>query len=160
MTSTKLQSIVCAGLICLATGSARGQDAGPEPYTPKIIPACKVATLATGVEMCGYTSIDDVRAVYRADNELVKRRIEVELLTDKTLLLSTMIKSYQTVVEQNKIAITALKERNKDLLAEALKKNELYEKERVKPRWGNPIAWTTAVVLGAALLGYIAADQL
>jgi len=111
--------------------------------------------LASGIEACGYTSLDDVQALYRADAELVRCRATEALHTEQIALLDDQIEAYRAVVTQRAVAVTALKERNAELFSELMARDKLYQTERVKPRWGGTVAWTTAAALAAELLGWL-----
>ena len=150
------------GLICVALllgSSARAQDAGPEPYRPQILPECAVYDTQAG-PVCGYDDIDDVRDLYRFDAELVLRRQETQLMSARGALLSLQVRSLESAVSALQTANVALGARVDVLVNEAVSQNEKYENERAKPRFGSALAWTTAGVAVALLVGYVAADLL
>ena len=53
-----------------------------------------------------------------------------------------------------------LVERNNKLTKDLIETDRKYQLERVKPRWGNPVAWSVAAVAAALLVGYVANDKL
>lgn len=153
MRRTSTLSIALAGAICLTVISARA-----EPYEPQIVPPCKRYALADGREVCGYLTIEEVREVYRADAELVQCREASSAQLDQVRALRGEVEAVRAalaVEEESRQAAEAMAvQLSKDLVEE----NRKLENERAKPRWGSPVAWTTAAVLGAALLGFVGAD--
>jgi hypothetical protein len=146
-------SIALAGAICLAATSVRA-----DPVEPQVIPACKVYKLADGREVCGWLKIEDVRAAYKADAELVKCREVTAAQVVKIDALEKEVFNVRAALALEEGSRTLVVDRNKELTTDLIEMNRKYENERAKPRWGNPIAWTTAAVLGAALVGFVGAD--
>ncbi len=157
MNTTKKASIALLGLIFLAASSAH---ADPPVYRPAVIPECKVYTLKDGREVCGWLTEDEVKTAYRADAELVQCREQLDTHSERIESLNLQLGATTTALIAERRSTEVLKERNTELTADLIEMNRKYENERVKPRWGSPIAWTTAAILGAGLLGFIGNDLL
>ena len=161
MRSTGIVSTALAGAIFLAGIDARAEPPTQEPpLRTTIIPQCKVYTLDDGREVCGWMTIDEIRAAYHADNELVLCRDKTAAQAGKLHALEVEAFSLRKAVQIEEEAKALVLKRNKELTDDLIEMNRKYEDERAKPRWGSPVAWATAAVLGAALLGYAGADLL
>ena len=148
-----LLSIVLTG----ATSSARADDPVPDP---EIIPACIVYQVPGIGQVCGYADIADVRAVYTADADLVASRALLTLERRKTEAMERAAGLHGEQLAACDRLSGALSVREKELTAALIDENRKLERERAKPRFGNPIAWTVAAASVAVLLGYVAADRL
>lgn len=136
--------------LCLTT-FAKAEPA----YLPRIVPICHIYTLPSGDEVCGYADVDEWKEVLEADAELVAlRAILIEekdrarILSEQKLLLEEKIKLHlhtNDLLSKRKIALTD----------ELIKLDEKYQNERVKPRWGSPLAWGIASVSTAVLAGFL-----
>jgi hypothetical protein len=126
-----------------------------EPYTPQIIPICHVYPLADGREVCGWLTIEEVQAAYDADAELVKLRETSAAQGEQIIAFGVQISAIRAALEAERRSVIVLQASNNRLTDDVVKWNRKYEYERVKPRWGNPIAWTSAAGLAAILLGVV-----
>ena len=94
---------VCAGAICLAaTSSAHAQP--KKSIKPQIVPECKIYTTNLHVDVCGYADLDDVKALYKFDTELVLRRAQVRLIEARVLEVIKQRDSYKTALEATRAA--------------------------------------------------------
>lgn len=143
---TSLLFAVCVGAICLP-----GSDAFAEEYIPKIIPQCLRYETTAGKEVCGYDSIDKVQQAYLADAELVAFRAKAPLIEAKARLLESQVADLRLAVDAQERATNIVKQRNRELTDQLIETDRQYQLERVKPRWGNPLAWTIAAAATAAL---------
>lgn len=147
--------VVSLGLLSLV---ATSHSDPAETYEPQIIPACKVFTLKDGREVCGWLTLEDVKAAYTADADLVKCREDIATKTVEVEVLGVQAASALEALDAEQRTTSALKARNQELTTDLIEMNRKYELERAKPRFGSPIAWTTAAVLGAALVGVMGAN--
>jgi hypothetical protein len=151
--------LIFALSIAFALGVTSTPAFAEDVYTPKVVPSCKVYRTAAG-EVCGFLDIADWKTVLKVDAEVVhlreQLRIEAERTANLTLQL-TELKS-QTTVYANSQSI--LVQRNGDLTKQLLDLDLKYQKERVKPTWGNPLAWTIAGVSTSILAGVLLAGVL
>ena len=164
MNWTKPTSIALLGLIFLAASSGIAQ-ADPDPpaetqYVPKIIPPCKVYALGDGREVCGWLTIEEVTTAYNADAELVKLRETDATKNEQLIAFSIQVASITAALEAEQRSVTVLQAREAKLTDDLIETNRKYENERVKSRWGNPVAWTTAAGLAAILLGIVGKEIL
>lgn len=162
MNWTRPASIALLGLIFLAasSGIAQAQPSAETQYVPKIIPECKVYSLADGREVCGWLTLAEVQAAYDADAELVKLRETSATQGEQIIAFGIQVSAIRAALEAEQRSVTVLKAREVKLTGDLIEMNRKYEYERVKPRWGNPIAWTAAAVFGAALLGIVGYELL
>lgn len=138
-------------MLCLRAASA-------EPlYIPKIIPVCAVFVLPSGDEICGYKDLDDWKKVLEADAELVAIRVELAAEKERSSLLEQREETWRKQVRLHAHSIELLEGRKKALTDELIKLDEKYQNERVKPRWGNPLAWALAAVSTSVLAGVLVA---
>ena len=145
------------GLICLAPTSAHadGLDDVYRGYRPHIVPECKVYEVKPGLEVCGYPTIEEVQALYKADAELFaarQTRINIDL---KIKVQAEQVSDLRIAVSALKDAMVVVDARNATLTKELLETDLKYQKERVKPRWGTPLSWGVAGVAGALLVGFV-----
>lgn len=141
-----------------------------DPVEPAIVPQCRVYAVTGFGQVCGFLvatpdgaeapGMEQWRQVLRADAELVEKREQVRLLTEKSDLLLGQAQDLLAAFDAMKRAVGALENRNAELLRDLIAKDKLYQEERVKPRWGSPFAWTTAAALAAVLVGYVGHDLL
>ena len=148
---------VLLGLICLAGTSeyARADPSTEDVYRPQILPECKVYKLDDEREVCGWLTIEEVTAAYSADAELVACR-EVSAAQDgKIKAIGIQFASAMKALLAEQRSVSTLQKRSKQLTDDLIALNKKYEYERAKPRWGAPIAWGSAGILGAALIGIV-----
>ena len=124
--------------------------------------------LADGRDVCGYVvkqadgteTLDEWREVLRVDAELVVLRETTRLQTEREGELQGQIGDLRAALVASGQGVSALKERNAELTKQLIERDRLYQNERVKPRWGGAIAWGTAAVLAATLVGFVGKDLL
>jgi len=132
----------------------------PALAEPTNIPDCTKYTLPDGRVVCGYVNIEDWKNVLRADAELTAGKDLLRLEREKVVELRSQIDSFRGQVAAYERALSVLKQRNRELTVDLLETDRKYQNERVKPKWGNPLAWATAGLAAAALGGYILSDTL
>ena len=147
-----------AGLAGLA-GIARGDEPDPATYAPQALPPCRSFALA-GEEACAYRTIEEVRALYLADVELVERRATEPLLRRQIAALTEAHRQAAARADAEAVARAALEERRAVLVTSYLDLDRRYQAERVRPRIGGRWGWTVAAALGATLLVVVAHDAL
>lgn len=148
---TSKRLLACLGVICVGLSSLAPAIAEP-------LPECQVYTTAAGVEVCGFASIEDVKAIRLAAAELQYLREQSRLLALKVAELETQTISLRVALDAQRTATEIVRRRNVELTTLAIETDRRLQLERVKPRWGTPLAWGTAAVLGAVLLG-VSADR-
>lgn len=147
--------LICLALILSATSSAHA-DVPPLDTLPQ----CKIYEIKTGGEVCGFDDVEDVRAIARGDAELTHLRAKSSKLEQKSTQLADQVKSLETAVKAQKTATEVIRDRNRELTREVLESDRKHQLCRVKPRWGGTLAWSTAAVLGAVLVGFVAHSAL
>lgn len=130
----------------------------PPAYEPVYIPKCDIYTLRSGAEICGFEATVWFGKVLTVDAQLVHTVEQLKNEKARSAELSLQVEHLQ---EQHRL----MGEINAKLKAYAVKEvearialDEKYQKERVKPRWGNPLAWTAAAVSAAILAGFVIKD--
>jgi hypothetical protein len=119
------------------------------------LPNCTVYKIDIGGQVCGFENIDDWKLVLKADADLTDARaklkneqaVEADLIKQRDLL-NVQLAAY---ADSQSILIARHNKLTDDLIA----LDKKYQEERVKPQWGNPIAWTIAAVSTAVLLGVV-----
>ena len=91
----------------------------------------------------------------QADAELVAKREllakEKERTANLTLQLGSLQGQVEAYAENQKVLVT----RNDKLVIDLIECDRKYQNERVKPRWGSPVAWTIAAVASSVLAGVL-----
>ncbi len=94
------------------------------------------------------------------DAELFSSRKQLKLKDQKIGLLEGQKIDFQKQIEaltaNNKLLITS----NDKLRTDLIETDRKYQNERVKPRWGSPVAWTIAAVSVAVLAGFVTQEAL
>ncbi|MBW2691046.1 MAG: hypothetical protein JRE57_00250 [Deltaproteobacteria bacterium] len=144
--------LICALSIALVLGAT---PAFAEPkYEAKIIPKCTVYKTVGSGEICGYT-LDEWKGVLVVDAEFVvtKSKLKKELARSAILALQVDLVSGQLEVyaSSQKALVAQTDKLTKDLID----LDKKYQDERVKPRWGSPVAWSLAAVSTAVLAGFL-----
>lgn len=132
---------------------------GPEVYQPQVVPACKVHKTPEG-EVCGYLDIEDWKRVLVVDAEVVSARIQLKNELAKLAAMTTQLTELHGQVDIYASSQALLVQRNSALTTQLLALDWKYQQERVKPRWGSPVAWTLAAVTTSILAGVVIADLL
>lgn len=123
-------------------------------YRPLVVPRCHVYTTKKAKEVCGYATIEDVRALYLADAELADFRKRKPLIDLQLKLKDSQVTDLTTAVEAASAAGAVWEARSKELSKQLITLDLKYQKERVKPRWGAWLTWGGAGIVGGALLGF------
>ena len=149
--------LICALLTVFALGATPAYADAPPKYEVKIVPKCKLVKDASGVQVCAYT-LKEWQEVSKFDAELVSKR---RLLSYTDLRFDTIVNQKTLLIEQIKACSAnqaLLIKREDKLVADVIAKDRKLQYERVKPRWGNPVAWTIAAVSTVLLVGYVGRD--
>jgi hypothetical protein len=129
-------------------------------YKPRIVPSCKVYVVPGVGEVCGFVKLEDWKIVLDADSELFAKREELRLERLRTTDLTIQVEALDGQVKVYAGVQKFVVERNDKLFADLLSLDEKYQNERVKPRWGSPLAWGTAAVSLAVLGGFLLASAI
>jgi hypothetical protein len=123
-------------------------------YTPKAIPNCKVVETKHDGTLCGYT-LEQVKAIYKADNELVELRATKPLLESKILQLEAI--NLQHVAKEKALdeIVVRTDAYGKAQTEKYLKCDKDLQYEKAKPAVGSYIAWTIAGVATSVLAGVL-----
>lgn len=128
-------------------------------YQPKVIPACKVYKTTAG-DVCGYLNIEDWKTVLRVDAEVVHLREQLRIEAERNAALTIQLTELKGQIATYANSQSILVQRNTDLTNQLLDLDLKYQKERAKPSWGSPIAWTIAGVSTSLLAGVLIASAL
>lgn len=146
--------VVLAGLCLAALPHAHAEPA----YTPQAIPPCSKIKLNSGKTLCGYT-LPEVKALYKADSELVELRQKKIVLEQKVMAQESMIEKIQRQLELGLSNVRLVTTRNGELTQQLLETDRVLQQERARPMWGSYVAWGVAVAISAAFVGYVVADR-
>jgi len=129
-----------------------GTPAFADGYEPKIVPKCKLAG-----DFCGYT-LGEWKLVLKVDAELVSARVQLKLQDQKVTLLEEqkkdLLRQAEAISASNDLLIASNDKLRTDLIA----LDKKYQDERVRPRWGSPLAWTAAAVSTSVLAGFLVSE--
>lgn len=151
--------LICVLLTAFALGATPAYADSPPKYEVQIVPKCKLVKDAFGVQVCAYT-LKEWQEVSRFDAELVSKR---RLLSYTDMRFDAIVNQKTLLIEQIKACSAnqaLLIKREDKLVADIIAKDKELQYERVKPRWGNPVAWTVAAVSAVLLVGYVGRDVL
>lgn len=135
-------------------------QASAQPVTPENFPPCKTYVLADKTTVCGYSNVEDWKKVLKADAELTAKKKMLDLEVKHVADLLVQVFNYEGQVKALQSTIQIQKDQVNKLITDLLKTDQLYQQERIKPRWGSAIAWTTAAVAAAVLTGFVLKDAL
>jgi hypothetical protein len=127
-------------------------------YKPRIVPSCKVYAVPGVGDVCGFAKLEDWKLVLDADSELYAKREGLRLERLRTADLTIQVESLEGQIKEYEGAQKVLIAGHDKLVADLLSLDEKYQNERVKPRWGNPIAWSVAALSVAVLGGFLLSD--
>jgi len=147
---------VLLGISFLAPKTASAEDDVYAGYKPRVVPECLVYKTKTGKEVCGYATIEEVRALYAADAELHGARAKLLNLDLKIKVQAEQVADLRLAVSEFRSAIEVIDARSAKLTKDLLETDLKYQKERVKPRFGNALPWGVAGVASALLVGFVA----
>lgn len=129
-----------------------------EPYEPRIVPQCKVYVTQKGIQVCGYSTVEDWKLVLDADSELFALRETLKKKDESLGNLNLQITNLEGQVTAHTKAVDALTARNAALTQQLIDLDEKYQQELVKPQWGDPLAWGIAGVSLSVLAGFLLAQ--
>ena len=130
----------------------------PPAYEPVYMPKCDIYTLKSGKEICGFEASVWFGKVLTVDADLVHTKEQLKNEKARSVELALQVKILEGQIVTHRETRKFLEDREVELNHELLAVNKKYELERVKPRWGNPLAWTAAAVSTAVLAGFIIKD--
>jgi hypothetical protein len=137
---------------------AFADDEVPNHNVPKmeIIPHCDLKQV--GNEMLCTYSLEKWKLVLKADVELVSKRKLLAKEKERSAALTLQVDGLKSQVGVYANSQKLLVERNNKLTQDLIDLDKKYQNERVKPRWGSPLAWTVAAVSTSVLAGFILKD--
>lgn len=127
---------------------------------PSNFPDCTKYSLPDGRTVCGYTNLEDWKIVLKADLELTAKKKALTLERERAAQQGLVVAGLKGQVEAFKRIVAEQSSRIETLTKDLLETDRKYQSERVKPRWGNPLAWAAAAVATAALGGFVLHDFL
>ncbi len=110
---------------------------------------------ANGVDVCGYDNIDDWKKVLVVDLEVGHERDQLKNEQERSANLLQQKDLLQSEVDHYSSSQKILVEHENKLTQDLIDLDKKYQDERVKPRWGSPIAWTLAAVSTSILAGFV-----
>jgi len=140
----------------LGTTSAHADDV----YVAKIAAPCRLYTLASGQQICGYADIEDWKKVLVVDLELSSLREKTRLQEEKIENLEAIKQLHLKELDALTKSQETLTKANEKLTKQLIELDRKYQDERVKPRWGAPVAWSIAAVSTSILVGFIVHEAL
>jgi len=155
--------LICVLSVVFALGVTPAYADDLEPaYTPRIVPQCKIPkgpngkdiTTITGEKVCAFT-LTEWGLVLEADAELYSIRILLVEEKKRTAALELQVNSFREQASVYASNQTLLVNRNTQLTNDLIDLDKKYQIERVKPRWGSPLAWTVAAVSTSVLAGFV-----
>ena len=147
--------MLCIAFVLGTVPTVAWADDPPADYEPVYIPKCDIYTLSSGKEICGFTAEVCFSSVLTVDLDLVHEKKQLKNEKARSVELAKQVNSLQDQIDVHAETRKLLEERGADLTKELIAKDKELQEERVKPRWGNPIAWTVAAVATAILGGFI-----
>lgn len=146
--------LICVLLTVLVLGPAPAfADDTPE-YEVQVIPKCTLIG-----DRCGYT-LGEWKLVLKADAELVHLRTQLKKEEARSAELAKQVEILQGQIDVHGETRKILVEREEKLTKDLIDLDRKYQLERVKPQWGNPVAWGVAAISVALLGGYVVNDAL
>jgi len=146
--------LTCVLSIAFVLGATPAFSDEQPKYEPKIVPKCKLSG-----ELCGYT-LGEWKLVLAADAELVSKRALLAKEKDRTAALTLQADALKSQVGVYAGTQVVLVERNLKLTQDLIELDRKYQFERVRPRWGSPLAWTVAAVSTSVLAGFVISNAL
>lgn len=143
-------------LLALAPGLVQADEA----YVPRIVPQCTVYKTKLDLQVCGYSDVSDWKLVLEADSELFSLRERLKKKDEQLQNLTLQVTNLEGQVTAYVKSVDALKERNAALTKQLIDLDKDYQQERVKPRWGDPLAWGIAGVSLSVLAGVLLAQTI
>lgn len=146
--------------IAFVLGAMSSPAGADDAYTPVNVPACKMYKTTAGKEVCGYENLEDWKRVLEADAELTHVRNQ---LKNEKALVDAVSKQRDLLISQvakymdSQLALTTHADK---LTQDMIALDKKYQDERVKPRWGSPVAWTIAAVSTSILAGFVISSAL
>lgn len=141
--------LICALLIALVLGTTPAFA----DYEPVHLPQCKLYKTIDGQEVCGY-SLEGWKSALKVDAELVTTKFRLKKETERTGALSQQVTALREQVSVYAESQIVLVDRSNKLTQDIISLDKKYQTERVKPRFGSPVAWTLAAVSTSVLAGF------
>jgi hypothetical protein len=122
------------------------------------MPKCDVYTLKSGAEICGFEASVWFGKVLTVDAQLVHEKKQLKNEKARSAELAKQVEILQVNMGLHGETRKLLVERDALITKQLIDLDKKYQEERVKPRWGNPLAWTAAAVATAILAGFVIKD--
>jgi len=150
--------LICVLSVAFALGATPALADDEPKYEAQLVPECKVYK-ADGKEICGYT-LEEWKAVLEVDRKMVLDKKLLEDEKKRTAALGLQVDSLKEQVAIYASNQETLVDRNTQLTKDLIDTDKKYQNERVKPRWGSPLAWTVAAVSTSVLAGIVVKEVL
>jgi hypothetical protein len=131
--------------------------ANPPPPTAQNIPECELVKTTDGREMCAY-ELEDWISVLKADALITHQQIMMGKDEERISILEEIRIDLKIQLTASTANQTLLITNNDKITHELIDLDKKYQNERVRPRWGSPLAWTVAAVSTAVLAGFVVRD--
>lgn len=144
--------LICVLSIVLALGATPAFADDPPKYEPKIIPKCSLAG-----DVCGYT-LGEWQLALKVDAELVSKRVLLAKEQARAEALALQVAALKDQTSVYASSQKALVDYSVRCTQARIDLDLKYQKERVKPRLGSPLAWTVTAVSASILAGFVVRD--
>lgn len=129
----------------------------PPPPTAQNIPECELIKTTDGREMCAY-ELEDWVSVLKADALITHQQIMMGKQEERIEILEEMRIDFKVQIAASAANQGLLITRSDKLTQDLIDLDKKYQNERVRPRWGSPLAWTVAAVSTSVLVGFVVRD--
>ena len=123
---------------------------------PENFPPCRLYRLDSGLEICGFTDLEDWKLVLKVDRELTFLRLTAKIDEKRADNLSLQVATLEGQVAALEKSQVIFADRNEELTRQLIACDKSLQDERVKPAWGSTLAWTFAGISTSVLVGVIA----
>jgi hypothetical protein len=153
--------LICVLLTVFVLGATPAYaDDPPKTEEFELVTDCEMIPIeASKKDLCGLT-LEEWTRVLKTNATLVSKTRLLKYERFKTGSLERQKTALQTSLEAMADSQKVLTERVDKLTVDLIAKDEKYQNERVKPRLGNPIAWTITATVVALATGFVIKEVL
>lgn len=125
----------------------------------ELLTECPRHVTDKGVEYCAL-DLEEWKRVLKTNVTYMSKVRLLHYETLKTLSLENQKSALQISLKAMAESQQVLTIRVDKLTVDIIDLDKKYQYERVKPRWGNPVAWTVAAVSASILVGFVTQQAL